>query len=210
MSKLRILCFGDSNTYGYKPDGSGRFNDEIRWTGLLQKRLGENYQIIEEGLCGRTTVFQDVLREGRRGIDIIGTLIESHNPIDLLVVMLGTNDCKTRYNASAAVIAAGLEKVLEKAVKAAKNELKILVVSPIELGKGVGEEGYDIEFDKNSEETSKELAKEYKKVAEKYNYAFLSAAQYARPSTIDREHLDEEGHAQLATVIEKKIVSILE
>lgn len=210
MSKLRILCFGDSNTYGYKPDGSGRFNDEIRWTGLLQKRLGENYQIIEEGLCGRTTVFQDVLREGRRGIDLIGTLIESHNPIDLLVVMLGTNDCKTRYNASAAVIAAGLEKVLEKAVKAAKNELKILVVSPIELGKGVGEEGYDIEFDKNSEETSKELAKEYKKVAEKYNYAFLSAAQYARPSTIDREHLDEEGHAQLATVIEKKIVSILE
>ena len=210
MSKLRILCFGDSNTYGYKPDGSGRFNDEIRWTGLLQKRLGENYQIIEEGLCGRTTVFQDVLREGRRGIDLIGTLIESHNPIDLLVVMLGTNDCKTRYNASAAVIAAGLEKVLEKAVKAAKSELKILVVSPIELGKGVGEEGYDIEFDKNSEETSKELAKEYKKVAEKYNYAFLSAAQYARPSTIDREHLDEEGHAQLATVIEKKIVSILE
>ena len=210
MSKLRILCFGDSNTYGYKPDGSGRFNNEIRWTGLLQKRLGENYQIIEEGLCGRTTVFQDVLREGRRGIDLIGTLIESHNPIDLLVVMLGTNDCKTRYNASAAVIAAGLEKVLEKAVKAAKNELKILVVSPIELGKGVGEEGYDIEFDKNSEETSKELAKEYKKVAEKYNYAFLSAAQYARPSIIDREHLDEEGHAQLATVIEKKIVSILE
>ena len=101
---MNILCFGDSNTYGYRPDGSGRFDADTRWTGLLQKKLGTNDRIIEEGLCGRTTVFSDELREGRRGLDTIGILLESHAPVDLLILMLGTNDCKTRYNASAGTI----------------------------------------------------------------------------------------------------------
>ena len=110
---MNILCFGDSNTYGYCPDGSGRFDADTRWTGLLQKKLGTNDRIIEEGLCGRTTVFSDELREGRRGLDTIGILLESHAPVDLLILMLGTNDCKTRYNASAGTIAKGLEQVTQ-------------------------------------------------------------------------------------------------
>ena len=69
-------------------------HQSIRWTGLLQKKLGSGYHIIEEGLCGRTTVFQDELREGRRGLDLIGVTVEMHNPIDLMIIMLGTNDCK--------------------------------------------------------------------------------------------------------------------
>ena len=100
---MNILCFGDSNTWRYKPDKSGRYDENIRWTGLLQKKLGSGYHIIEEGLCGRTTVFQDELREGRCGLDLIGVTVEMHNPIDLMIIMLGTNDCKTRYRASASV-----------------------------------------------------------------------------------------------------------
>lgn len=197
-----ILCFGDSNTYGYKPDRTGRFDETIRWTSLLQKKFGERAQIIEEGLCGRTTVFQDEFREGRRGIDFIGTIIESHNPIDTLVIMLGTNDCKTRYGASAGVIAKGLQQVIEKAKNYAASELKILVVSPIILAKGVGEEGFDPEFDQNhSEKVSHNLAKEYREIAKEGGYLFLNAAEYANPSIIDREHLDEVGHAHLAEAI---------
>ena len=90
---MNILCFGDSNTWGYKPDKSGRYDENIRWTGLLQKKLGSGYHIIEEGLCGRTTVFQDELREGRRGLDLIGVTVEMHNPIDLMFIMLGSYDC---------------------------------------------------------------------------------------------------------------------
>ena len=114
---MNILCFGDSNTYGYKPDGTGRFDTDTRWTSLLQKKLGADHRVIEEGLCGRTTVFQDDLREGRRGLDLIGVTMEMHTPIDLLIVMLGTNDCKTRYNASAGTIAKGLAQVIQKARK---------------------------------------------------------------------------------------------
>lgn len=203
-----ILCFGDSNTYGYKPDGSGRYNCDIRWTGRLQKILGEEFNIIEEGLCGRTTVFQDELRPGRRGIDIISVAIESHNPLDVIIIMLGTNDCKTRYGASAHIIAQGIEKIVRKAQDYVSKDTKILVVSPIVLGRGVGEEGYDQEFDKHSEEVSRGLAREYEKVAIQQNVFYMNAAEVAVPSVIDREHMDAESHKRFADAMSRKVLEL--
>lgn len=203
---MNILCFGDSNTYGYKPDGTGRFDENTRWTSLLQKNLGTDHRIIEEGLCGRTTVFSDELREGRRGLDTIGITVESHNPVDLLILMLGTNDCKTRYNASAAIIAKGLEQTIIKAKKNASQNFELLIISPIHLGKGVGEEEFDPEFDERSELVSKHLAQEYKKVAAQYHATFLDASTVAVPSETDREHLDESGHAALAEAIHQTLL----
>ena len=183
---MNILCFGDSNTWGYKPDKSGRYDENIRWTGLLQKKLGSGYHIIEEGLCGRTTVFQDELREGRRGLDLIGVTVEMHNPIDLMIIMLGTNDCKTRYRASASVIAKGLDQVIRKARQNASRHFDLLVISPIHLGVGVGDADFDPEFDA----------------------AFLNASDFAAPSVTDREHMDEKGHAALADAIYNKILAL--
>ena len=205
---MNILCFGDSNTYGYKPDGTGRFDENTRWTQILQKKLGSGYRIIEEGLCGRTTVFQDELREGRRGLDLIGVTVEMHNPLDLMILMLGTNDCKTRYGASAAVIARGQDQVIRKARKSSSRPFDILVVSPIHLGKGVGEPDFDPEFNDSSEAVSRNLAAEYRKVALQNHAAFLNAADFASPSTTDREHLNEAGHAALAEAIYSKVLSM--
>lgn len=207
---MRILCFGDSNTFGYKPDKSGRFDENIRWTARLQRKLGENYQIIEEGLCGRTTIFEDALRTGRRGLNMVGTLVETHNPIDIFVVMLGTNDCKTRYGATAGIIAKGMGQVIEQAKAKASKEMKILVISPILLGHGVGDEGYDVEFDEHSEEVSGKLAREYEKLAKENHYYFLDASKYAEPSVADREHLDEKGHEKLTEAIYDKLIEMLE
>ena len=179
---MNILCFGDSNTYGYRPDGSGRFDADTRWTGLLQKKLGTNDRIIEEGLCGRTTVFSDELREGRRGLDTIGILLESHAPVDLLILMLGTNDCKTRYNASAGTIAKGLEQVITKAQKSSSHPFRLFVISPILLAPGVGDPGFDPEFNKGSELVSQNLATEYKKIAVRYHADFLDAAMPVKPT----------------------------
>ena len=205
---MNILCFGDSNTYGYKPDGTGRFDENTRWTQILQKKLGSGYRIIEEGLCGRTTVFQDELREGRRGLDLIGVTVEMQNPLDLMILMLGTNDCKTRYGASAAVIARGLDQVIRKARKSSSRPFDILVVSPIHLGKGVGEPDFDPEFDETSEAVSRNLASEYRKVALQNHADFLNAADFASPSATDREHLNEAGHAALAEAIYPKVLSM--
>ena len=202
---MNILCFGDSNTYGYKPDRTGRFDESIRWTGLLQKKLGPDYHIIEEGLCGRTTVFQDELWEGRRGLDLIGVTVEMQTPVDLMILMLGTNDCKTRYSASATVIARGLDQVIRKARKSSPTPFDILVISPIHLRKGVGEPDFDPEFNSGSEAVSRNLAAEYRKVALQNHAAFLNAADFAFPSVTDREHLDEAGHAALADAVYRRI-----
>lgn len=201
----KILCFGDSNTYGYRPEDGERYDKSIRWTGRLQGLLGEDYEVLEEGLCGRTSVFEDDRVKGRKGIDFVEQIVKEHHPVDIFVVMLGTNDCKTKYHASAKEIASGVEQLILKAKNSLSNDAKILLISPILLGKGVGEEGFDLEFDETSEEVSHKLGEEYKKVARKNGYAYLNAADYAVPSETDREHLDVQGHEQLSIAIYQKI-----
>lgn len=201
----QILCFGDSNTYGLVPGTKERYPWEVRWTGILGEKIKEKgFQVVEEGLCGRTTVFEDELRENRRGVSVLPMLLESHAPLDKVVLMLGTNDCKTVYQASAEVIGKGIEKLIHQ-IKAADETLEILVVSPILLADGVGEEGFDPEFNQKSVETSKRLRKVYQQIAEQNGCDFLAASDYAAPSEADREHLDETGHRQLAEAVYQKI-----
>lgn len=197
----QILCFGDSNTYGYIPETKGRYAFEERWTGILSNALDKHgYRVIEEGLCGRTTVFEDELRAGRRGAELLPVLLESHKPLDRIVLMLGTNDCKTVYGASAEVIGKGIEKLIQQ-IKASDANTKILLVSPIWLGEGVWEEGFDPEFNEKSVETSKKLKGIYQKIAKEYGCDFLAASDYVGPSEADREHLSKKSHKILADVI---------
>ncbi len=194
----QILCFGDSNTFGLIPGTGNLYDWNIRWTGILDKNLREKgYRIIEEGLCGRTTVFDDSFREGRKGADILPTLLESHNPIDIVILMLGTNDCKTIYNATAETIGKGIQRLLQQ-IKQKSPQAKIILVSPIYLGQGVGEKGFDSEFDDSSVETSENLHKVYNRIADENEIYYLKASGYANPSPQDREHLDENGHRKLA------------
>ena len=112
--KKHILCLGDSNTHGYCADPNDcadhgiRFNEDERWTCRLQKALGEEYLVTEEGLSGRTTVFVDPLHESMDALSVAYALLKSHEVIDLLIIMLGTNDVKERFGANAACIGAGM------------------------------------------------------------------------------------------------------
>ena len=122
--------------------------------------------------------------------------------------MLGTNDCKTRYGASASVIAKGLDQVIRKARLNASQHFDLLIISPIHLGHGVGEPDFDPEFDEKSEAVSRNLADEYRKAALQNHAAFLNAANFASPSITDREHMDEKGHAALADAVYDKIIAL--
>ena len=97
----QILCFGDSNTWGLIPKTNQRYPWGVRWTSILDNELNRHfnneYRVIEEGLCGRTTVFDDPLRDGRNSFKLLPTILESHNPVTDVIIMLGTNDCKTVY-----------------------------------------------------------------------------------------------------------------
>lgn len=205
----QILCFGDSNTYGLIPGTKERFNWETRWTGILDKKIrNKGYRIIEEGLCGRTTIFDDPYRLGRKGIDMLPITLETHKPVDTIVLMLGTNDCKTAFAATAEKIGEGVDTLIEK-IKAVDKNINVLLVSPIELGNRVWEEGFDPEFDGRSVGVSKRLPEVYKKIADKWDIDFLQASNYAYPSDEDREHLNAEGHRILATAIFDKLKVIL-
>lgn len=200
----QILCFGDSNTFGLIPGTRKRYPWEIRWAGILEGKLQPlGYKIIEEGLCGRTTIFDDKFREKRRGTELLPVLLESHQP-DEVILMLGTNDCKTIYSASAEVIGKGMEMLLRQ-IKDTDSKIKIRVVSPIWLGEGVWKTKFDTEFDRESVETSKRLKEIYQKIARIHRCDFIAASDYVKASNIDRVHLDEEGHQTLANVIYDKI-----
>lgn len=205
---MKILCFGDSNTFGYIPGGAGRYNKRTRWPGLLKKALGEGFQVIEEGVCGRTTAFPDKTCPGRCGLDDICMDMELYQPVDLLIIMLGTNDCKTQFQASAEKIAKGLEQVLRRAKESAAEPFQTLVIAPACLKPVVANGDFGPDFAKDSVETSKELAAEFEKIAGRYDSLFLDASKVTEVSDVDGVHLDEEGHKALAGAVAGMIQSL--
>lgn len=204
----RILCFGDSNTWGYDYVGGGRFGDEVRWTGVLEAALGSDYKIIEEGLCGRTTVFEDPLMTGRNGAKYFEPMVCSHLPIDCLVMMLGTNDMKRMFSIGAEEAAAGAERMImrwkELLIKENHKNVPFILVSPVHIfaaDTGV----YMYGFDEKSEAESKKFAEAYKLVAERQNCLFVDAALVTAPCKEDGVHLDAGGHRKLGEYLAEVI-----
>ena len=201
----KVLCFGDSNTWGYKSDTGKRYPRNICWTGILQRELtGMGIEVIEEGLCGRTTIFEDSDCPGRRGTDVFPELVRSHAPLWGMVLMLGTNDCKTQFHATAEMIGEGMEEIVRTA-REISPKTQILLVSPILLGDEVWKEGLDPSFGAESVEKAKQLKPIYRDIAKRYETDFLAASDYAYPGPADREHLDADGHRKLAGAIRRKI-----
>ena len=204
-----VVCFGDSNTYGYDPSTGDRFPDSVRWTCLLQDLLGDGYKVIEEGLNGRTTVFEDPNDDWKRGVDYIKGILCTHRPVDHLVIMLGSNDMKTIFNASPEEIATGLNEIVQRAEKVMDLKQgyvpKILIVSPPEISTDVLAGPFSGSFNEVSIDKSRRLAEYYKRVADKHGCAFLDAKQYIKPSVEDGLHLDPAGHKGLAEAVSEAI-----
>lgn len=197
--KKRIVCFGDSNTWGYDAGSGGRYPDDVRWTGALGKALGESYTVIEEGLCGRTTVLEDPLNEGMCGLACLYPCLMSQAPVDHLVIMLGTNDCKERFHMTAKNITDGMKRLVKKAktVPAWREGAHILVIAPGAIEKECETSSVGCEMGACSEK-SKELARYYRQMAEETGCDFLDAGEVVTMNRIDYMHLDEESHGRLA------------
>ncbi len=209
--KKHIVCFGDSNTHGYCAKTGGRFDEKQRWTCLLQEKLGDGYLVIEEGLSGRTACFSDPFFEGRSGLDAIYSCLMSHEPVDLLVIMLGTNDTKERFASSAACIALGLKRLVDKAIATkdcwAGKRANILIVTPQNIDPRYEETEVGATMGRGCAEKSELLAEEFRKIAELAGCHYLDGNQVitAKPNDIDFMHLTEEGHRQLADALEQEI-----
>ena len=208
---MNILCFGDSNTHGYNPENSKRYPRDVRFTGILQEELGDDFYIIEEGLNGRTTVFKDAITDGLCGIDYIVPCIRTHAPLDLIIVMLGTNDVKERFGANAEVINLGMQKLIKMILNTDaifRHKKNVLLVSPPIIKDGVYEITHTM--GKGCEQKSKELISLYEQTAKDLDLFYLKASDYAEFSDIDKMHLDPEGHKKLAKAFKEKILQIKE
>jgi lysophospholipase L1-like esterase len=203
-----VLCFGDSNTWGYKSETGERFSPHRRWSGILSKMLGGRYSVIEEGLCGRTTAFDDPDDAFRSGEDYLVPCLESHSPIDLVIIMLGTNDLKDKLSLEAQDIAGGMERLLriiEKNGVGSGRTSKILLISPANIAPVTA---YD-EF-LNSHHKSKQLSAHYAALAERHGCGFLDASSFIAESDLpDGVHLSEEAHLRLGSRVSGIVKEIL-
>ena len=216
--KKHIICFGDSNTHGLCADVSDcaevalcRFNESERWTCLLQRELGAEYLVVEEGLSGRTTVFEDPLHEGMAGIGYIEPCLKSHEPVALLIIMLGTNDTKDRFAASAKCIALGMERLIRKAQGVdcwgPDGKPNILVVCPPPIGAEVIHSEAGGTMGTGCAQKSVELPPLMRETAERLGCHYLDAAPCPF-NRVDYMHLTREGHAMLARMLAKAIPTL--
>ncbi len=209
-----ILCFGDSNTWGYSPQDGTRYPLDIRWTGVLQQSLGTNYHILEEGLNGRTIFINEEGEEARpfrSGSDVLPIILESHRPLDLVNIMLGTNDLKLEFNLSVEEIAQGARELCEIVLNSeylVEEPPQILLISPTHIGSSIMPDHE--EFFKQAREKSYLFAEHYQKVAIELEIHFLDAAKIVEPSERDGVHWDANQHIKFGEKLGLLIGKILD
>ena len=214
-----ILCYGDSNTWGFNPIDGSRYEKEVRWTGVLEKELGGEYRIIENGINGRTTVFDNPYAfEYQNGFKGLFYALNASKPLDAIVLMLGTNDLN--YTDAEGVYK-GLHRIINFLINSSsffkdttlgsspiwKDNPKILLVSPIRRERK--NQTNQIIEDKRNEESNL-FSIHLKRLADELNVSFLDAANIASPSSLDGLHMDEENHKILGLAIADKIKEIFE
>lgn len=202
----RILCFGDSNTYGYSPVDGQRYGDDINWPGVLGKLLGDKFEVINEGKNGRTIAFDDPYNEGCNGLSDIGACLDQHEPLDLVIIMLGTNDLKVYFDSNPQAVASNLKKMCE--VVQEKTDARLIIVSPTLLGDQIEFSPLHLEFGRTQVDYSFELAPAFEQVAKAVGAEFIDLAMVAMSSDVDCLHLMPEEHKKVAQAMRDKVMGI--
>lgn len=204
-----ILCFGDSNTWGFIPESitesfPRRHPHDVRWTGVLARELGEGFRIIEEGQNGRTTVHDDPFALVRNAKSVLPALLESHKPLDLVVLMLGTNDLKNVFGVSPSEIAVGA-KILAQTILSSDAGLsakppRLLLLCPPTIGELSHLPDLEAKLT-NAQARSQQLPKHYEAVAAALGCAYLNTQEIITPSPVDGIHLDAAAHQKLGLAV---------
>lgn len=207
----KILCYGDSNTWGANPKTRTRYPADKRWTGIAQQVLGNGYYIIEEGLNGRTTIYTDLENPQKNGEMYLEVCLHTHKPLDLVILMLGTNDVKTRYSVRDEDMGKGIDLLTNKtqhfldADDVIQPPKVLIIAPPVIKEKAISDDPRMIDAPRKS----KLFAATYQKVAKKYNCSFLDSSLFIESSDVDGYHLDEDAHEKLGKAIAEKIKKLL-
>lgn len=215
MSAKRILCFGDSLTWGYIPGSGDRFDEDTRWTSVCQKILGEDYLIIEDGLCGRTTCYDTGRNPYQNGREGLGYALLSQKPLDLVVIFLGTNDLEF---VNAPGVATGMDELVRLVINSSyvyrtdspifNDKPRVLLIAPPYFHEDIDLIMGDTVVTGKSEEIKK-LAALYQKVADKFGAYMIDVSPFAKASPIDCIHIDGDSQKSIGRAIAEKIKQIL-
>lgn len=216
-----ILCYGDSNTWGYVPISGqstikSRYPRHVRWTGILQMKLGDNYYVIEEGLNSRTTNLDYTVPPDRNGKTYLSPCLYSHAPIDLVVLALGGNDMKTYFNRTPEEIKNGLSELIDiiqaseygSGMKQAPQVLIVSLLVPLPIAETHADEN-GILFFKGAIKKAEALIGLYSQLAKEKGCFYLDLSNDIMPSKIDGVHCDENAHGICAEIMHRKIKEIL-
>jgi lysophospholipase L1-like esterase len=209
MTVKTILCYGDSNTWGYRPVTKDRYSREERWVGVLQQALGAGYEVIAEGLNGRTTVWDDPIEGYKNGKEQLIPILTSHKPVDLVTIMLGTNDLKRRFGLGAYDIAEGAGVLVEMVQKSNcgpdERAPQVLLLAPPPVAKLTE---YDEMF-AGALEKSQQFSRHYRRVANERGCAFLDTAEVIVSSDRDGIHFEVGEHRKLGLAVAAQARKIL-
>lgn len=206
----RILCFGDSLTWGFEPGSSHqRFASDKRWTGVLQNTLGDNFEVIEEGLNSRGIENGDPRpwKKGRRALDYIIPCLDTHDPIDYVIVLLGTNELQYEMNQTPEDIKKSMGKLLEvianRKSQMRKVKPKIILLAPPLVNDSSVYASKDDRY-KLASEKSEKLGKKFEELAKELRIEFLNLSKFTETG-IDGVHINEESHKIVGENIAKLI-----
>jgi len=204
-----ILCYGDSNTHGHDPATSQRFDRDTRWPGVLRNTLGAGYDVIEEGLGGRTTVWDDPIEGYKNGRTYLIPCLASHAPLDLVIILLGTNDLKARFGLSAFDIAEGARLLVGITLTSGAGPIgrapQVLLLAPPPTTTLTG---YADLFEGAAEKSLK-LAGHFARVAREAGCAFLDAGSVIVSSPLDGIHFEAAEHQKLGRAVAEKVRAVL-
>ena len=212
MAVKSVLCFGDSNTHGQMPGGTplDRFGPDERWPGVLRTELAPDWYVIEEGLSGRTTVYDDPIEGGiKNGRTYLRPCLMSHAPLDLVIVMLGTNDLKARFGQPASEVAMGIGCLIHdiKELEPGWNGTvpEIMVISPPPILDDIKEWGGIFA---GAQDKSHQLAHEFEVISDSLEVHFFDAGSVIASDPADGFHLSREAHATLGRAVAQEVRAI--
>ena len=210
-----ILCYGDSNTWGYDAETAQRFPPEVRWTGRLQALLGPDCRVLECGLNGRTTAYDDGFDGWSCGSRYLPVALKTHDPLDLVVLMLGTNDLKDRLGLAPDEVARGMEKLVQTVrspgLWGMRSAPEVLVVAPMLLnGEALATTSpFGESFTPRSVERSRRLGEVYGALCRRLNCPFADAGALGPVGSRDGVHMAPPDHRRLAELLAPVISGLL-
>lgn len=193
----KILCYGDSNTYGFNPANGSRYNQDERWSGILSGLLGPDFEIIEEGMNNRTGFFKNPEGLKQSGGEYLSVYLQNHKDFDICILALGTNDAQFFYNLDDNAVTYGLKNLIDS-IREANQKTSIIIVPPVKITENILKSMFSMMFDRNSIENNQKYFDLYKQAAAQNNCLYFDFNEIVAPSDLDGLHFENASHKIIA------------